>query len=360
MSVWEVTGYEPTKLIGQGSFGIVTLAARTRQNGNITKLTGSKKSLQKDDIVVFKVIHKEKLRLLPGKHSATTELRVLKTASNHPFIVGFKGACQSNSRIYIGLEYCAGGDLFSLLRDVVVVDSYAIRFYAMEIGLALQHLHDLNILYRDLKPENVAIAADGHIRLIDFGLSAILDPVTDTICPDTGRLGILTHSGTLAYSAPEVLRRQFHGPEIDWWGFGVLLYEMAFGDLPWWDRDPTVVCSMICSQPLRQPDESNPLCFDLVQKLLEKSSNHRLGYAKGFEEINSHPFLSDFEAKKMVSKHYRPPYSRVTNGPFDVSNFSPEFTAQSTTKFMMEEDFTYDSHKPKYDIFPLPGYTSVH
>jgi len=126
------------------------------------------------------------------------------------------------------LEYCPGGELFFYLSQIGRFKQDAARFYASNILLALQHLHSKNILYRDLKPENVLVGADGYIKLTDFGLS---------------KEGIKGHKdakslcGTAEYLSPEILQRQGHGKATDWWSYGAIIYEMLVGLPPFYSKD---------------------------------------------------------------------------------------------------------------------------
>ena len=132
----------------------------------------------------------------------------------HPFIVRLRFAFQSEGKLYLVTDYYNGGTLFFHLRKAVCFTEARARFYAAELLLALDHLHTQNIIYRDLKLENVLLDHLGHIALTDFGLSK-------QDIDKTG--GATTFCGTPDYVAPELLRNQKYGKAVDWWSFGVLL-----------------------------------------------------------------------------------------------------------------------------------------
>lgn len=147
---------------------------------------------------------------------------------NHPLIVKMDYAFQSENKLFFALEYCPGGELFFYLSQIGRFKQDAARFYAANILLALEHLHKKDILYRDLKPENVLVGSDGYIRLTDFGLSK--ENIQGT--KDANSL-----CGTAEYLSPEILQRQGHGKATDWWSFGAIIYEMLVGLPPFYNKD---------------------------------------------------------------------------------------------------------------------------
>ena len=156
----------------------------------------------------------------------STELAILRAHAErrHPFILGLECAFQTASKLHFVMEYVPGGMLFAHLRSHEMFSEKMARFYAAEVMLGLQHLHSLSIMYRDLKPENVLICADGNVKLCDFGLAAmgLTAPATHTSA--SGRPVLV---GTTEYMAPEILRRMQCGQAVDVWALGVLLYESA-------------------------------------------------------------------------------------------------------------------------------------
>ena len=134
---------------------------------------------------------------------------------------------QNEKKLYFVLEYCPGGELFNLLSKMKRFSEDHTRFYACQLVLALEYLHSKNIIYRDLKPENVLIGADGYIKIADFGLSRmniVLDEAT-TIC------------GTPEYLAPEIVHKKPYGKAVDWWTLGSIIYEMLVGIPPFYTQN---------------------------------------------------------------------------------------------------------------------------
>lgn len=153
-----------------------------------------------------------------------TERRILEQIK-HPFIVRMDYAFQTAEKLYFVLEYCPGGELFFYLSQIGRFKEDAARFYASNILLAIEHLHQKDTLYRDLKPENVMMGKEGYVKLTDFGLSK--DNFND-------KSEAKSLCGTAEYLSPEVLQRQGHGRATDWWSFGAIIYEMLVGIPPFY------------------------------------------------------------------------------------------------------------------------------
>ena len=198
-------------VIGKGAYGKVILVEKKD-----TKVLYAMKVLKKAEIIKRNQV----------EHTMT-ERRILENV-NHPMIVKMDYAFQSDSKLFFVLEYCPGGELFFYLSQIGRFKEEAARFYASNILLALSHLHSLNILYRDLKPENVLVSHDGYVKIADFGLSK------ENIKGHTDAKSIC---GTAEYLAPEILLNKGHGKASDWWSFGGIIYEMLCGEPPFYNRD---------------------------------------------------------------------------------------------------------------------------
>ena len=169
-----------------------------------------------------------------------SEVRILSTVS-HPFIVNFLGHMQNPRRLYMLFEYVSGGELFSHLRHEGVLREPAARFYASEIVLALEYLHGLDVVYRDLKPENLLLSASGHIKLTDFGFAKCVPDRTHSLC------------GTPEYLAPEIIQGTGHGKGVDWWALGILIYEMLAGYPPFNAETQQGIYAKICAGDIAWP-----------------------------------------------------------------------------------------------------------
>ena len=195
------------RVLGEGSFGKVYL---------VKKLTGP----DSGTLYAMKVLRKATLKVRDRVRSKM-ERNILADV-NHPFIVKLNYAFQTEGKLYLVLDYLRGGDLFTRLNKEVMFTEEDVKFYLAELALALDHLHSLGIIYRDLKPENILLDSGGHINLTDFGLSkeAVNEEKTFSFC------------GTVEYMAPEIISRKGHTAAVDWWSFGVLMFEMLTGSLP--------------------------------------------------------------------------------------------------------------------------------
>ena len=191
----------------------------------------------------MKVIHKLRVMSNNIMKYIMTEKKVLSQTS-HPFIVHLLSAFQTKQRLFLIMEYCPGGDLSQhLLKEKRLTEDRA-RIYLAEILLAIEDLHKRNIIYRDLKPDNIVLDKDGHAMLTDFGLSK-----EGIIGPKTAK----SFCGSIAYLAPEILQRNGHGKSVDWYLLGVLLYEMLTGKPPYFSINREELFKNIISAQLRIP-----------------------------------------------------------------------------------------------------------
>ena len=283
--------------VGKGSFGKV-IQVRKKDTGEIYAM----KVLKKDHVVQRNQV----------EHTMA-ERRILENI-RHPFIVSLRYAFQTTQKLYMVFDFFNGGELFHYLSTQGRFAPDRACFYAAEITLALEHLHNLNIIYRDLKPENLLLDSEGHIKVTDFGLSKE-DVTTDDVN---------SFCRTPEYLAPEVLKRESYGKVVDWWSFGTLLYEFITGLPPYYDRNRKEMYRKILHQTLKFPDSVPSTAQDFLSGLLERDPALRLGY-KGAGDIKAHPYYDSIDWDKLYAKQIEPPYKPRVRGESDVGNVDKSF-----------------------------------
>ncbi|GMP69965.1 hypothetical protein CsSME_00029027 [Camellia sinensis var. sinensis] len=296
-----IEDFEIIKPISRGAFGRVFLA-RKRATG---------------DLFAIKVLKKADMICKNAVESILAERDILISVRN-PFVVRFFYSFTCRENLYLVMEYLNGGDLYSLLRNLGCLDEDMARVYIAELVLALEYLHSLSVIHRDLKPDNLLIGPDGHIKLTDFGLSKVglISSTDDFSGPPVSSTTLLGDDepktaaqsstkreqrqkqsvvGTPDYLAPEILLGMGHGVTADWWSVGVILYELVVGIPPFNAEHPQQIFDNIINRDIpwpKIPDEMSYEAYDLIDKLLNDNAVQRLG-ATGATEVKRHPFFKD-------------------------------------------------------------------
>jgi serine/threonine protein kinase len=245
----------------------------------------------------MKILRKTHL-LQRGQIERTRTERKVLAKVDHPFIMKLHFAFQTDEKLFLVLDYCAGGELFfHLSRHRRFSEKYT-RFYAAELLLALGHLHQHRIIYRDLKPENVLLDSDGHVKLGDFGLAKanIKHPYK----------GAISRVGTPEYMAPEILQQVGHGYCVDYWGLGMLTYEMMTGLPPWYTTDRQKLFKRLNHAPLEIPPYFSEHAGSFVSSLLQRDPRRRLG-VKGNHSAINHDFFRRMDFKALLSRQIDAP-----------------------------------------------------
>ena len=216
------------------------------------------------------------------------------------------------------MEYWPGGELFFHLQNVGEFDEDVAKFYAAQLVLAIGHLHQHDIMYRDLKPENVLIWNDGYIKLTDFGLAKL-----DVI----GEKDAKTFCGTPEYLAPEIISKTGYGKNVDWWMLGWLIFEMIAGVPPFYFKNREKLFKAILFHEPKYPKELSSDWIDLIENLLLKDSNLRLGSGMyGFQNIKDHPWFKEIWWNKLLKKQLTPPFKPILSSEVDTRYVDIEFT----------------------------------
>jgi len=293
------------KLVGKGSFGEVFLSKRKSDES-----TFAIKILSKADMVRRKQCDRVNIE----KHC----LSVIRC----PFVVKLETCFASDTHLFFVQTMCQAGELYFHLDRSQKLTSKLARFYTAECAIALQAIHDQGIVYRDLKPENIMIDFYGHLKLVDFGLAKI--------GVESSVTGATSFVGTSEYLSPEMVKRERHGFAVDWWGLGMVLFEMLTGLPPWYCDDRKRVMKSITDDVIEFPKgEVSVGARSLIRSLLHKDSRYRLGSLKGIEEIKAHSYFNCLDFNKVEEKRIKPPYIPSLISKTDVSYFDTSFTSQS-------------------------------
>ena len=333
--------FEPLKIIGKGAFGEVRVC----------------KYIPNGDIVAIKKMKKEEMHKKNQVLHVRAERDVLSEAKNE-WIVDLKFSFQDQHYLYLGMEFLPGGDLMSLLMARDILPENDAKFYAAEIVLAIESVHKLDCIHRDLKPDNVLIDANGHVKLSDFGLSKKLDlKLIDnndlknnynnmnnnsyrggaknnlSYAQQFSQFKSMKNSkkrrafafstvGTPDYIAPEVIRQKGYGQEIDWWSLGVIMFEMMIGYPPFFSESSTETCKKILDWKntlnIRPEANISKEAEDILRKLIN-DPEVRLG-TNGADEIKSHPFFKGIDWNH-IKETLTPPFIPELKNNYDTKYF---------------------------------------
>ncbi|XP_064618129.1 ribosomal protein S6 kinase alpha-3-like isoform X2 [Liolophura sinensis] len=298
--------FDLLKVLGQGSFGKVFLVRKITDDDAGT-------------LYAMKVLKKATLKVRDRQR--TKMERDILADVNHPFIVKLHYAFQTEGKLYLILEFLRGGDLFTRLSKEVMFTEDDVKFYLAELALALDHLHQIGIVYRDLKPENILLDSDGHIKLTDFGLSK------ESIFEENKTFSFC---GTVEYMAPEVVNRKGHGTPADWWSYGVLMFEMLTGALPFQGVNRKETMTQILKAKLGMPQFLSPEAQSLLRALFKRNPLNRLGAGPaGVEDLKKHCFFSNIDWEKLFKRQISPPFKPAVVRADDAFYFDPEFTTKT-------------------------------
>ena len=297
--------FEPLTCLGKGTYGTVHLVKQVA-----TGRLYAQKQFRKASLTVHK-------RLI---EQTKTERVILESINRHPFVVKLYYAFQDHEKLYLILEYAQGGELFTHLATERMFPQETAAFYMAEMVLALEHLHqNVGVLYRDLKPENCLLDAEGHLLLTDFGLSKV---ALDDATPCNSFLG------TIEYMAPEVILGHNYGTAVDWWSFGALGFDLLTGSPPFRGGNHAKIQQNILKQKLVLPYFLGPDAKDLLTRLLRKEPNKRLGadMPKDLLAIKKHRLFRKIDWKALERRELDPPIKPLITDPELAENFSSDFT----------------------------------
>lgn len=293
-------------VLGKGNFGKVMLA----------------ESRHTQKLYAIKVLKKDFIIENEEADSVMSEKRIFLTANmhKHPFLLNLNCCFQTANRVYFVMEYISGGDLMYHIQRSRFSPQKA-KFYACEVLLALKYFHENNIVYRDLKLDNILLTKKGHIKIADYGLckeNMDFDSKTSTFC------------GTPEFMAPEVVLGKQYDKNVDWWAFGVLLFQMLFCQSPFRGDDEEEIFNAIEHDDVKYPMNIPSTTIMILQELLNKDPKTRLGSGrKDALEVMKHPYFDDVNFDDVLNCRIPPPFIPEISNKIDYGNFDLEFTSET-------------------------------
>jgi len=289
----QLSDFEEGVTLGTGSFGRVKFCVH-----KTTETIWAIKMLKKSEVV----------RLQQVEHMLSE--KAILQEMDHPFIVRMTATFQDPRYLYMVLEYIIGGEFFSHLRKAGRFENNFAKFYAAHITLVFEYLHKQDIIYRDLKPENLLLEKNGYLKITDFGFAKKVQFKTYTLC------------GTPEYIAPEVLLNKGHGRGVDWWTLGILIYEMLCGQPPFVDDDPMGIYQQILAGTVTFPRFIDRNAKSLIKKLLTADLTKRFGCLKhGAEDVKKHKWYTGFNFDDLIEYKCEAPILPNVTSDTDTTNF---------------------------------------
>jgi len=286
---------ENTKgVLGVGAFGIVTLVI----------------DQEKQTSYALKAISKLQVLRNNQSNQILNEKKVLQRLKSM-FVVNLNATYQDESFLYLLLDVCLGGELFTIHRKIGSFDEATSRFYVGCVVEGFTHIHSHNFVYRDLKPENLVLDSQGYLKITDFGFAKLIDGNTFTMC------------GTPDYLAPEIITGKGHGLAVDWWALGVFIFELVASHAPFFDQTMNGTFRRIMACKFGFPKVFSPECKDIITRLLKVRPTGRLGVLKGGSKlIRQHPWFRRFRWDLLRKKEMEVPIKSTVKGFDDISNFT--------------------------------------
>lgn len=297
--------FRPISVLGRGHFGKVLLTQYRKTNEYFAI-----KALKKGDIIARDEVE-----------SLMSEKRIFEVINSmrHPFLVNLFACFQTAEHVCFVMEYACGGDLMMHIHSDVFSEPRTV-FYSGCVVLGLQYLHENKIVYRDLKLDNLLLDSEGYLKIADFGL-----------CKEGMGFGDRTSTfcGTPEFLAPEVLTETSYTRAVDWWGLGVLIYEMLVGESPFPGDDEEEVFDSIVNEEVRYPRFLSTEAIAIMRRLLRRNPDRRLGSSeRDAEDVKKQAFFRNVNWHDLLTKKVKPPFSPTVRNMEDVSNFDEEFTSE--------------------------------
>ncbi|KAI1500662.1 kinase-like domain-containing protein [Biscogniauxia marginata] len=310
----KLTDFALVRTLGTGTFARVCL---------VRPAVGSDEEREK--VFALKILRKAEVIKLKQVDHVRDERQILNDVAGHPFITELITTFSDYDSLYMLLDYVPGGEIFSYLRRHRRFPEEWAQFYAAEIVLVLEFLHEKQggVAYRDLKPENLLLDSQGHVKLVDFGFAKRLGSRDDR------PVETYTLCGTPEYLAPEVIQNKGHTTAVDWWALGILIYEFLTGYPPFWHQNPIEIYKqyvdpMIIEKPVVFPAEPpiSPSAQHIIRSFCTVDRSRRLGnISGGSQQVKNHPFFQGIDWDALLHKQIRPPIQPNVRFPGDAQCF---------------------------------------
>jgi len=257
----------------------------------------------------LKAVSKLKVVKSKQENHLLNEKRVLMRV-RHPFVTRLYQTFQDARSVYFLIEPCLGGELFTILRTKTSFNEHTSRFYAATVVEIFDYLQTRNIVYRDLKPENLLLDSRGFLKMTDFGFAKVIHGKTYTLC------------GTPDYLAPEIVVGKGHGKAVDWWTLGVLIYEMIAGYPPFYASKPMKTYAKILHAKVKYPTHFSDAAVRIIRQFLIRKPSERLGVTHGGAEIiRKQKWFQNFDWKALMAEKLKPPIIPRVKSTTDAGNF---------------------------------------
>ncbi|KAI8093540.1 putative camp-dependent protein kinase [Halteromyces radiatus] len=280
----DLTHFALLRSVGKGAFGKV----------RVVQHKGTKQ------LFALKYINKAKCIRMHAVENIISERRLLERL-DYKLIVNLRYAFQDDDNLFMVLDLMLGGDLRFHMDRMGIMTEECVRFYAAEISLGLHYLHQQHIVHRDLKPDNILLDECGHAHLTDFNIAVQFSE----------NKPLLSVAGSMAYMAPEILKKRGYFASVDWWSLGIVCYEMLFGKRPFKAKTNDALKQAILNEQLEFPDDPpvSPEAIQVIKGLLTRDVSQRLGVGdQGFQDLKSHPWFKTIQWQRLEAKQVEPPF----------------------------------------------------